>query len=43
MSVEPSNEEFSSMHAVVDVYSNGNTFVIANEVSNIVIESYYMQ
>ena len=41
MSVEPSNEEFSGMHAVVDVCSDDSTLVISNEVSNIVTESYY--
>ena len=41
VAVEPSNEEFSSMHAVVDVCSDDSTLGIANEVSNIVIESYY--
>ena len=41
MSFEPSNKKFSSMHVVVDVYSNDSTSVIANEVSDIVIESYY--
>ena len=41
MSFEPSNEKFSSMHVVVDVRSDDSTPVIANEVSDIVTESYY--
>ena len=41
MSVEPSNEEFGSMHGVVDVCSNDSALVISSEVSNIVIDSYY--
>ena len=41
MSFEPSNKKFSIMHVVVDVYSDDSTSVIANEVSDIVIESYY--
>ena len=41
MSFEPSNKKFSSMHVVVDVYSNDSTSIIANELSDIVIESYY--
>ena len=41
MSFEPSNEKSRSMNVVVDVCSNDSTPVIANEVSDIVIESYY--
>lgn len=41
VSVEPSSEEFSSMHMVVDMFSNDSTLVIDDEVSDVVIESCY--
>ena len=41
MSVDPSNDQFSSMHAVIYVCSNNNTLVIIDEVSDVVIESCY--
>jgi hypothetical protein len=39
--VEPSNEEFSSMHAIVDVCFDDSTLVIADEVGDIVTKSCY--
>ena len=39
--VEPSNEEFSNMHAVLDVCYDDSTLVIADEVSYIVTVMLY--
>jgi hypothetical protein len=39
MSFEPSNKKSRSMNVVVDVCSDDSTPVVANEVSDIVIES----